>query len=124
MLIKSLRKYLKLLSQQDACHSFLEFSATAFNLYIQATYIIDLTLESMLLCALTGFLRCSKFIPTSFVYNLPRHLCLPDITIYTPESLVFTPQRRTTDPLGVSFPSSAFSIFTLGNSRSITMASP
>ncbi len=51
-----------------------------------------------------GFLRYSEFTPTSSGYNPSLHPSLSDITIHTPDSLIFTLLRRKTDQLRVSFP--------------------
>ncbi len=85
MLIKGLQKQEPALTARH-----LPFISDLLSLCIRSLssgYIspmVDLMLESMFLLAFFGFLKCSKFVPTSSAYNPSLHPSLYDITIHTP----------------------------------------
>ncbi|KAL0148448.1 hypothetical protein M9458_056258 [Cirrhinus mrigala] len=65
---------------------------------------IDRMLECMFLLAFFGFLRCSELAPSTSAFNPVIHPSLSDISVHTPDSLIYTLKKSKTDQFGKSCP--------------------
>jgi len=58
----------------------------------------------MFLLAFFGFLRCSEFTSTSTTFDPSAHPCVSDITLHSPDTLIFSLKRSKTNQSGPAVP--------------------